>query len=78
MTDRSTPPADKTSAPYALTIWLAVIAMLGGLRFVMRAFDESRFTPDTMAWVWLAGGTLAALAALASWAHVRRGARGVQ
>ena len=40
----------------------------------MRAFDDTKFAPDAVAWMWLGGGALAALATLGAWLQARRGA----
>ena len=72
MTPTSTPRAVPPRTRFALAAWLAVIALVGGLRFIMKAFDNARFEPDAVAWLWLAGGTLATIGAIGAWRHARR------
>lgn len=49
---------------HALSLWLAVIAVLGLLRFFGKAFRDGSFQPDAIAWTWLAGAVAVALAAV--------------
>ena len=42
----------------ALGLWFGAIATLGLLQFYMRAFDDGRFVPTQVAWLWLAGSVL--------------------
>lgn len=44
----------------ALGLWFGAIAALGLLQFFMRAFDEGRFAPTEVAWLWLAGSVVLA------------------
>lgn len=39
----------------ALGFWFCAIAALGLLQFYGRAFRGASFSPDTPAWLWLAG-----------------------
>lgn len=54
---------------FALAGWLGVIAAVGVLRFAMRP------QADAVAWMWLAGGLLVALAAAAALVQALRARR---
>lgn len=41
----------------ALGLWLCVVALLGLVQFLGRAFVDGEFAPGFIAWVW-AGGSL--------------------
>lgn len=45
----------------AMGLWFCAIALLGLLQFSQRAFDDGRFEPGLLAWLWLAGSVACAL-----------------
>lgn len=52
---------------YALSLWFLAIAALGVLQFFAKAYrDGNGFRPDAIAWIWLIGALLVALAAIVS------------
>lgn len=54
---------------FALPAWLGLIAAFGVLRFAMRP------QADAVAWMWLAGGCLVALGAVAALVQALRAGR---
>lgn len=50
---------------YALSLWFLAIAALGVLQFFAKAYRGGQgFSPDGIAWIWLAGALLVAAAAV--------------
>lgn len=48
-------PPDSLFRRCALGLWFCAIAVLGLLQFHARAFDDGRFDPGAIAWMWLGG-----------------------
>ena len=49
-------PPDTLLRRSALGLWFCAIAAVGLLQFYARAFDDGRFEPGAIAWIWLGGG----------------------
>lgn len=42
----------------ALGLWLCVVALLGFVQFLGRAFEDGAFAPGFIAWLWAGGSAL--------------------
>ena len=70
-------PPDSLLRRCALGLWFCAIATLGLVQFHARAFDDGRFDPGAIAWMWLGGSVVLAglglvLLVRALLAHARR------
>lgn len=71
------PPAPQTSLLVrgAVGFWFLGLGALGLLRGAMRAFRHGSFAADTVAWIWLIGSAIVALAGVLAIARAARNRR---